>query len=126
MLQTVLNGLVPTSINLEMPRFQFSTQSDLSGPLTTLGAASLFQPTQAHLPGITADEPLWLAAADEQSFLSADEEGSQASAPTAVLAPPPVEPVAESLNVDRPFVVAVVDRASGEPLLLGRVVDPLS
>ncbi len=126
MLQTVLDGLVPTSINLEMPRFQFSTQSDLSGPLSTLGAASLFQPTQAHLPGITADEPLWLAAADEQSFLSADEEGSQASAPTAVLAPPPVEPVAESLNVDRPFVVAVVDRASGEPLLLGRVVDPLS
>ncbi len=126
MLQTVLEGLVPTSVSLEMPRFQFTTQSDLSGPLSTLGAASLFQPSQARLPGITSDEPLWLAAADQQSFLSADEEGSQASAPTAVLAPPPVEPVAVSLNVDRPFIVAVVDRASGEPLLLGRVVDPLA
>ncbi len=126
LLQTVLDGFAPTSINLEMPRFQFTTQSDLSGPLTTLGAPSLFQPGQAHLPGITADEQLWLAAADQQSLISADEEGSQASAPTAVLAPTPVSAVSEALNVDRPFVVAVVDRASGEPLLLGRVVDPLS
>ncbi len=125
-LQDVLDGMVPTSINLEMPRFQFTSQSNLSGPLTTIGLGSLFDPGQARLPGITADEPLWLAAADQQSLLSADEEGSQASAPTAVRAQPPETPVAVSLDVNRPFVVAVVDRASGEPLLLGRVTDPLS
>ena len=91
-----------------------------------MGATTLFDPGQARLPGITADEALWLAALDQASFLSADEEGSQASAPTALRAPPPGAPVTVSLDINRPFVVAVVDRASGEPLLLGRVVDPLA
>jgi len=51
----------------------------------------------------------------------------QAAAPTAVrpLPPGPTSPPVE-VTVDRPFLVAVIDRASGEPLLLGRVVDPLS
>jgi serine protease inhibitor len=123
-LQAILDGLAPTAINLEMPRFQFSTQLNLAGPLATLGVSSLFTPGQAQLPGITRDEPLWLAAADQESFISADEEGSQASAPTAVRPQPAGTPVTVSLNVNRPFLVAVVDRASGEPLLFGRVLTP--
>ncbi len=123
-LQHVLDGLAPTAVNLEMPRFQVATQADLAQPLTALGAPSLFDPNRAQLPGITGDEHLSLAAADQSSFLSADEEGSEASAPTAVRAQPGGPPVTVSVDVDRPFVVAVVDRASGEPLLLGRIVAP--
>ena len=123
-LQAVLEGLAPTPLNLEMPRFQVSTNVDLRSALTALGATSLFDPASAQLPGITTDEPLSQAAADQVSYLSADEEGSQASAPTAVVAQPPATPATVSLRVDRPFLVTVVDRASGEPLLLGRIVTP--
>ena len=125
-LQTVLDALAPTPLDLDMPRFQFTSQVDLAGDVAALGAPTLFDPAQARLPGITADEALWLAAVDQQSIISADEEGTQASAPTAVRPQPATVPGTVTLTVDRPFVVAVVDRASGEPLLLGRVVDPLS
>jgi serpin B len=124
-MQNVIDQLRPTSLALEMPRFQLSTQLDLKGLVSALGAPSLFDPNQASLPGITADEDLAVSEFDEQSFISADEEGTQASAPTAVRNGPPAPPPTVTLDIDRPFLVAVVDRASGEPLQLGRVVDPL-
>ncbi len=86
----------------------------------------MFDPARAKLPGITGDEALWVSHFDEEAFVSADEEGMQASAPTAVRAPVAGAPPSTSLDIDRPFMVAVVDRASGEPLLFGRVVDPTS
>jgi serpin B len=124
--QTLLGQLRPTPLALEMPRFQVSTTAGLEGPLSAEGAPSLFDPNRAQLPGITADEPLWVSRFDEQAFISADEEGTQASAPTAIRTPPPTPPTTIPVVIDRPFMVAVVDRASGEPLLFGRVVDPVS
>ena len=88
MLQTVLDALRPTPLDLDMPRFQFTTQSDLAGAAGRDWAppACSIRPRPA-CPASPPTRPLWLAAVDQQSFLSADEEGSQASAPTAVLAP---------------------------------------
>jgi serpin B len=124
-LQAVLAALRPTPLALEMPRFQISTRVNLNAAVSALGASSLFNPSQASLPGITADEALAVSQFDEQAFISADEEGTQASAPTAVRNGPLPTPPTTSLLIDRPFLVAVVDRASGEPLLFGRVVDPM-
>ena len=64
-LQAVLDALRPTPLDLDMPRFQFTSQLDLAGDLAGLGVPSLFDPAQARLPGITADEALWLAAVDQ-------------------------------------------------------------
>ena len=107
-----------------MPRFQFSTPVTLDGLLKENGLRTLFDPARAKLPGITGDEALWVSHFDEEAFVSADEEGMQASAPTAVRPPVAATAPSTSLDIDRPFIVAVVDRASGEPLLFGRVVDP--
>ncbi len=123
-LQDVLATLRPTPLALELPRFQLSTSVNLNDAISTLGAPSLFDQQEASLPGITADEALAVSQFDEQSFISADEEGTQASAPTAVRTGPVPATPTTSLVVDRPFLVAVVDRASGEPLLFGRVLDP--
>jgi serpin B len=107
-----------------MPRFQFSTRVTLDPLLRAGGLTTLFDPAKAQLPGITGDEALWVDQFDEDAFVSADEEGMEASAPTAVRPPPVMPPARTTLRIDRPFLVAVVDRASGEPLLFGRVVDP--
>jgi serpin B len=123
-LQAVLAALRPTPLELEMPRFQFSTPVTLDGLLKENGLRTLFDPTRAKLPGITGDEALWVSHFDEDAFVSADEEGMQASAPTAVRPPAVATAPATTLDIDRPFIMAVVDRASGEPLLFGRLVDP--
>jgi serpin B len=122
--EAVLAALRPTSIELEMPRFQFSTPLTLDTLLRANGLGSLFDPARAKLPGITGDEALWVSHFDEEAFVSADEEGMQASAPTAVRPASAAAPPTVSLTIDRPFIVSVIDRASGEPLLFGRVVNP--
>ncbi|MGZ4786830.1 MAG: serpin family protein, partial [Acidimicrobiales bacterium] len=54
-----------------------------------------------------------------------DEEGTEASATTVIPSKPPARPVTTTtLRVDRPFIVMIVDRATDEPLFLGRVVNP--
>jgi serpin B len=122
--QSVLEAVQPLPIDLEMPRFQFSTRLTLDPLLRAGGLTSLFDPATSQLPGITGDEALWVDHFEDDAFISADEEGMEASAPTAVRPAPPMPAARTTLRIDRPFVVAVVDRASGEPLLFGRIVDP--
>jgi len=114
--QSIVDALRPMPIELEMPRFQFSTPLTLDTLLKANGLGSLFDPARARLPGITGDEALWVS--------HFDEEGTQASAPTAGRPAVAATAPSVSLTIDRPFILSVVDRASGEPLLFGRVVDP--
>jgi serine protease inhibitor len=62
-----------------------------------------------------------------KAFVKVDEKGTEAAAATAVVmakgggAPP--APAFE-FNADHPFVFAIVDKATGLVLFLGRVADP--
>jgi serpin B len=123
--QRVIGLVHPSAIDLRLPRFSFTTQGTLQGPLSDIGAPAAFTSGQADFSGISTDEALDISDFPQQAFLSADEEGTDASAVTVVPAEPPVPPVTRtSLVVDRPFIVMVVDRVTREPLLLGRVADP--
>ena len=74
---------------------------------------------------MTANEALWISGFSHQAFLSADEEGTEASAVTIVPAQPPVVTAnLTAVTANRPFIVMVIDRATSEPLFLGRVTDP--
>lgn len=127
LLQRILTGLAPTALDLHLPRFGFTTQGELDDPLSEIGAPAPFIAGEADLSGITADEALWIAGFSHQAFLSADEEGTESSAATIVPAQTTtVTAKLTNVTADRPFIVMVVDRATGEPLFLGRVVDPTS
>ena len=85
-----------------------------------------FEPGQADLSGMTADEQLFVGDVLQQVFIAVDEAGTEAAAATAVvvgvesaqLDPP------EPLVVDRPFVFVIHDLEHGTPLFLGKVTDP--
>lgn len=70
-------------------------------------------------------ERLYLAAVFHQATVIVDERGTEAAAASAArMAVRGASPRAEPFVVDRPFLFAIVDRASGLVLFLGRVVDP--
>ena len=126
-LQRVVSRLRPTPLDLRLPRFGFTTQLDLSDPLAAIGAPSAFATGEADFSGITEDEPLSISSFPHQTFLSADEDGTEATA-TQVIRSTDDQPTVKltAVAVDRPFIVVVIDRATSEPLLLGRVVNPTS
>ena len=127
LLQRIVQSLAPTALDLRLPRFGFTTQGELDDPLSEIGAPAPFISGEADFSGITGDEALWIAGFPHQAFLSADEEGTESSAVTIVPPQPtPVTAKLTSVTVDRPFLVLVIDRATSEPLFLGRVVDPSS
>ncbi len=124
-LQRVVGMMRSTSLDLQLPRFAFTTQGDLDDPISEIGAPTAFNVSQADFTGITTDEALAISEFPHQAFLSVDEEGTEASATTVIPSKPPARPVTTTtLRVDRPFLVMVIDRPTSEPLFLGRVMNP--
>jgi len=125
LLQHIVRSLAPKALDLHLPRFGFTTQGELDDPLSEIGAPSAFIASEADFSAMTANEALWIGGFSHQAFLSADEEGTEASAVTIVPAHPPVVTAnLTNVTVDHPFIVMVIDRATSEPLFLGRVSDP--
>lgn len=75
---------------------------------------------------MTTQETLYISAVLHEAFIAVDETGTEAAAATAVAArgisarPEPI-----SVDVNRPFLFVIHDRATGTPLFIGRVTDPV-
>ncbi len=116
------------SVALSLPKFKLSSKFELSSALTALGMRKAFMAGQANFTGIAnvLNEPLYIGLAIHQAFVDLREEGTEAAAATAVIAPTaaprPAEPV--SFVADRPFVYIIRDNRSGGILFMGRLADP--
>jgi serine protease inhibitor len=123
----LLAGLAMRRVTLALPRFRLTSQVSLGPALAALGMPLAFT-GQADFTGITTAEPVHISEVVHQAYLDVDEQGTEAAAATAVviraaarvmMPDPPVEMI-----VDRPFLFAITELASGWPLFLGRVTDP--
>lgn len=124
----LLAGLALRQVTLALPRFRVTSQVSLGPALTALGMPLAFT-SRADFTGISTVQPLHISDVVHQAYLDVDEQGTEAAAATAVviraaarvmLPDPPVEMI-----VDRPFLFAITELASGWPLFLGRVTNPL-
>ena len=116
-----------TPLTISLPRFRFSWNRELSGPLRDLGMPTAFTDS-ADFTGITRAESLRVQGVLHKAFIAVDEEGTEAAAATAVIMAgsgvrlPPEHPVV--VRADHPFLFAITDTKTGLPLFLGRVSDP--
>jgi len=122
----LLAGPATHQVRLSMPRFRLEAGFDLIPALLRLGVSQAFG-DDADFSGITEAEPLRIGAVAHKAYIDVDEQGTEAAAATAVVMmasaairmPPPV-----TMVVDRPFLFAIIDTATGLPLFLGQVVHP--
>jgi serpin B len=119
----LLRGLAPNMVALALPKLEFASRFQLVPALRKLGIVLPFD--GGDLSGITRDEPLVVGKVAHQATLTVDERGTEAAAATGTVveATAAIEPVVV-MNVDRPFILAVRDRGSGQILFLARVADP--
>jgi len=124
----LLTGMTPQQVRLALPRFRATESFSLEPFLKSLGVAAAFDRYQADFSGITKAAELFIGAAVHKAYIDVDEHGTEAAAATGVAIsarmaiiqePPPVV-----VTVDRPFLFAITDVATGLPLFLGRVADP--
>lgn len=114
----------PATIDLTLPRWSFRTEVALKEALMAMGMPTAFGDGADFTPMTDEDLDLVIAEVLHQGFIAVDEEGTEASAATAVVMAETSAPVAEVLVVDRPFLFVIHDTEHGTPLFVGRVTDP--
>jgi serpin B len=114
-------------VDLRLPRFRVRSGFKLSDPLRSLGMTLAFS-GDADFSGISAEQALKIRDVVHQAYVDVAEEGTEAAAatavtmvPLAVRVPPKPDVV---LTVDRPFLFAIIDTATGLPLFQGQVTRP--
>ena len=123
-LRSVASSLTSAHVDLWLPKFTTRTSAQLKDLLSALGMPVAFT-ADADFSGMTKEERLEIADVIHQAFIAVDEKGTEAAAATAVVmraTAMPAEPV--TLRVDRPFLYAIQDDATGAVLFMGRVTDP--
>ena len=124
-LSALLGGKLPVAgVTLRMPKFRFRTHAVLNDALHRLGMTDAFDPSRADFSGVS-DERLFVSQVVHDAYVSVDEEGTEAAAATGVTIQATSAQVGTAIVVvDRPFLFAITDQATGAPLFVGRVADP--
>lgn len=112
---------------IELPRFTIKYEASLNTILAKLGMGIAFN-KGANFKGVNETKPLQISEVRHASFLSVDEEGTEADAATSVgitalairVEPPPFHMV-----VDHPFFVAIRDERNGQILFTGVIAEPV-
>jgi serpin B len=129
---------VPAStelVDLSLPKAEFTSQTfSLNQALQDMGMKSAFDPGAADFSGLCAHPPdggrLSVSHVLQKAMISMQETGVEAAAATAVIlsgtsnGPNPNPPVPVPMVVNRPYLLALVDKPTGAILMLGQIVDP--
>jgi len=109
-------------VTLTMPRFDFETELQLRDLLKAMGMPTAFSDA-ADFGGMAEGGGLYIDQAQHRSTISANEEGTEAAAATMVAMAVEELQTAE-MTVDRPFILAIIEREMGTILFLGRLLNP--
>jgi len=125
-LSPLLAGATRQSVALSLPKFRQRAGFGLIPALRQLGVEDAFTGA-ADFRGITPQERLSISAVVHQAYVDVDEQGTEAAAATAIAMRPMAlrrgpDPI--PMIVDRPFLFAITDTATGLPLFLGQVTRP--
>jgi serpin B len=111
-------------VEVSLPKFKFLARYYLDQALPELGMRDAFSEVGADFSGITGHKDLYIKHVIHQAMIDVNEQGSEATAATAVV----MDAKSVSLNpifqADHPFMFAIIHRATGLLLFLGRVTDP--
>jgi serpin B len=124
-LDAILTAAPSDSTTVSLPRFKFTTILPLSDILQSMGMVDAFDEAKADLSGIDGAHDLFIKAVLHQALIAVDEQGTEAAAATAVIGETTGGVfITNPLVVDRPFLFAIRDDATGAIVFLGRVLDP--
>lgn len=106
-----------------IPEFEIATDMELTGFCQSIGIKSIFNP-DADFSGMTVQEPLMVSSVLQKAAIKVDRAGTKAAAVSAMYVVAGCAPDFDNIkyvDLDRPFVYAVVDRESGLPVFSGVV-----
>ena len=115
----------PATVHTALPKYSISYSNDeMEEQLAAMGMPKAFAP-DADFTGMATDVTgnLYLGKVVHKTKLRLDEKGTKAAAVTAVVAKAGAayDPNAKSVELNRPFIYAIVDNATKLPVFMGTV-----
>lgn len=111
--------------SVTMPRFKFEYGLELSKTMKSLGISRVFAGEQADFSGMADRLPYpHVGQMQHRTFVEVDEEGTRASAATAIVGAGGKLTPAYDIIINRPFFFAIHDDQTGLILFMGCVVEP--
>ena len=113
------------TVKVRIPEFSYENEFSLVDTLKALGVEDMFSPEDANFAGLGAceDGNIFCSEVRQKTFIEVNRNGTKAAAVTwatmECTSAAPMELV--SVYLDRPFVYAIVDNATGLPLFVGVV-----
>ncbi|KAM6915366.1 alpha-1-antitrypsin homolog [Xenentodon cancila] len=115
------DSLFKNNVNLVMPKFSISAHASLDDTLQELGITDAFG-EKADFSGMSEEIKLKVSKASHKAVLSVDETGTEAAAATTIEIMPMSMP--ETLTLNRPFLVFIMEHSTRNFLFMGKINDP--
>jgi len=117
--------LVEKEVKVSFPKFEFDAKYQLVETLKKMGMPEAFS-GGADFSGMTGSKDLFIAQVIHQAYVKVDEEGTEAAAATVVVMEiMAIDPSRQTVfNADHPFVFLIQEKATGNILFIGKVVNP--
>lgn len=125
-LSALRDSMRPTEAVLAIPKLKARTQFSVREPLTDMGMGLAFSDA-ADFGGISTDPPVAISEVLHAATVELDEEGTVATAVTAIGVRATSAPILKEIpvfRVDRPYLISIIHDGTGSVLFLGRIVDP--
>ena len=114
-------------VEITLPSFEFDAEISLKSSLQELGMRAAFEMPAgdgADFTGITPIRELFVSDAFHKTFITLDEEGTEAAAATAIVLGIVSVPQPATFTADHPFLFWIEHTPTGEMLFLGQVTNP--
>ena len=118
--ENVLENMYEVETDITMPKFSFTTHSELNPVLDKLGYSKLL----TGLDNIIEDNSLYIDTIYQDCVITVDENGTEAAAATIGTLKTVSMRENPSVVLDRPFVFVIYDTAYNVPLFIGSVSNP--
>ena len=113
---------------LYLPKFKLEYEKTVNDILIDMGMKAAFNPMGADFSNMFDNArpgDAFIGEAKQKTFIEVNEEGTEAAAVSSVLMQKcAFNPDKFTMDVNRPFVCAIVDSATGEILFIGSITNP--
>ena len=123
----LINNKSDVEVDASLPRFKSEYEISLIEPLEQMGLNKRFSSTEADFRKMAdySSENIYVGNILHKTFITVSEQGTKASAVTAVTVSGVSNWPCLSIYLDRPFVYAIIDNETKLPLFMGIMINPL-
>jgi serine protease inhibitor len=111
----------PRQVELYLPKVTLSWKRGLIPDMKALGMRAAFADGADFTRMSSRGRELFISLLQQNTFVSIDEEGTEAAAVTTVGVQLTSAPVVTPMRVDRPFIFVIRERLSGTVLFMGKI-----